>query len=372
MKNVKSVEVFVHERKVGTLAEYEKNLTAFQYDPSWLETGFSISPFSLPLKDNLFISKYEPFSGFFGVFDDHLPDGWGHLITDRYLASRGVRPESVTELTRLTLLSGDSFGGLEFRPRQYREEDISNLDFDSMYEEIQKITVDYSGYTPLDHIFKEGGSSGGARPKINVLLDNELYMVKFPNSGDSRNMGQMEYDYLKCAKECGIEVPEAKLLTSEHTSGFLAVKRFDRPSRPHMISLCGLLETSHRMPSLDYAHLFKSILILTKSESELEKLFRLMCFNIYAENMDDHGKNFTFMRSTDSSWQMTPAYDLTHCIRPYSERSTTVNGKGKDIDIADILSYADKFNMDRKHCIMIAEEIRDTVREQLSTYLRRQ
>lgn len=369
MKNVKSVEVFFHDRKVGTLAEYEKHLTAFQYSTEWLAEGFSISPFSLPLEEKLFISRYTPFFGMFGVFDDHLPDGWGRLITDRYLIRNGVRPETLTELTRLTLLSSDAFGGLEFRPRQYKDETISNLDFDKTYEEIQKITVDYTESTTLDDIFMNGGSSGGARPKINVLLDGELYMVKFPNTGDGRNMGKMEYEYLMCAAECGIIIPEIKLIKSEHTDGFLAIRRFDRPDRPHMISLSGLLETSHRTPALDYEHIFRSLLILTKSDASLEKLFRLMCFNVYAENMDDHGKNFTLIRSMDSSWQLSPAYDLVHCIRPYKERSTTVNGKGKDITDEDLLSYAEKFNLDKKHCRTIAEEIKSKVEEKLGIYL---
>lgn len=369
MRNIDSVEVFFDNRKVGILASYDKNLTAFQYAPEWVETGFSISPFSLQLTDKLFISRYEPFTGMFGVFDDHLPDGWGRLITDRYLLCHRVQPETMSELTRLTLLSKDSFGGLEFRPKQYKDDYITDIDFDNMYEEIQKITTDFSNKTSLDDLFMEGGSSGGARPKINVLLDGHMYLVKFPNSGDGRNMGRMEYDYMQCAKACGIEIPEIKLIPSKYTDGFLAVKRFDRPFHTHMISLCGLLETSHRIPSLDYGHIFKSILILTKSEAEMERMFRLMCFNVFAENMDDHGKNFAFMRDMKSSWKLTPAYDLTHCIRPYSERSTTVNGKGKDITVDDLLSYTDKFHMDRNHCRIIAEEIRTIVREQLSGYL---
>lgn len=47
----------------------------FEYEAEWMESGFSISPFSLPLRKEVFFPKsYEPFEGLFGVFADSLPD----------------------------------------------------------------------------------------------------------------------------------------------------------------------------------------------------------------------------------------------------------------------------------------------------------
>ena len=34
---------------------------------------------------------------------------------------------------------------------------------------------------------------------------------------------------------------------------------------------------------------------LTKSMDECLKLYRLMCFNVFAHNRDDHSKNFTYI-----------------------------------------------------------------------------
>ena len=70
------IDVYMGERHLGTLAE-TKHRAAFQYSDEWLETGYSISPFSLPLEKRLFIPEYEPFEGVYGVFADTLPDGWG-------------------------------------------------------------------------------------------------------------------------------------------------------------------------------------------------------------------------------------------------------------------------------------------------------
>ena len=62
-------------------------------------------------------------------------------------------------------------------------------------------------------------------------------------------------------------------------SGYFAVKRFDRQGdkKIHMVSVSGLLETSHRIPNLDYNQLMKLTFILTKSYEEVEKMYRLMC-----------------------------------------------------------------------------------------------
>lgn len=51
MNNYKSLLVFMEGRRVGTLAKTADHLVAFEYDPEWLATGFSISPRSLPLQE---------------------------------------------------------------------------------------------------------------------------------------------------------------------------------------------------------------------------------------------------------------------------------------------------------------------------------
>lgn len=48
--NERKVEVYLHERHVGTLAEAADHRVAFAYSDAWLEDGFAISPFSLPVE----------------------------------------------------------------------------------------------------------------------------------------------------------------------------------------------------------------------------------------------------------------------------------------------------------------------------------
>ena len=66
MNEIKQVEVFLHDEKIGRMALTPDKLCAFEYEPQFLSSGFSISPFFLPLKNELFIAKRHPFQGGFG------------------------------------------------------------------------------------------------------------------------------------------------------------------------------------------------------------------------------------------------------------------------------------------------------------------
>lgn len=79
----------------------------------------------------------------------------------------------------------------------------------------------------------------------------------------------------------------------------IAMNGYRRDSRSaHFLFLsAAILETSHRIPNLDYDILMKLTLQLTKSMEECEKLYRLMCFNVFAHNRDDHSKNFSYIVS---------------------------------------------------------------------------
>ena len=70
MNSIKQIEVIYKSCLVGRLALTKEHLCAFEYSSEWISSGFSISPFELPLRSGVFIAKPRPFEGGFGVFDD--------------------------------------------------------------------------------------------------------------------------------------------------------------------------------------------------------------------------------------------------------------------------------------------------------------
>ena len=377
MNKIKSLQVFYNEKKVGTLALMKNNIVAFEYDSNWITNGFSISPFSLPLKKQVFIPRIDPFDGLYGVFSDSLPDGWGRLLVDRMLNSQNINPREISQIDRLAIVGETGMGALSYKPEYNLLEDKDyKEDYDNLALSCKKIlNTEYSA--DLDNLFRLGGSSGGARPKILTRIENEYWIIKFPSSLDDNNIGELEYLYSVCAKKCKIDVPETKLFPSKISPGYFGIKRFDRKKlstgairKLHMISVSGLLETSHRIPNLDYNDLMQLTLNLTKSFEEVEKLFRLMCFNVFSHNRDDHSKNFSFIYNEDlNKWELSPAYDLTYSYSINGEHATTINGNGVNPSLNDILKVAEKIGLDKKKAEKIAIEIRETVRKDLEIFL---
>lgn len=375
METINRLNVFYHKRKVGTMALYKGHLAAFEYDKEWLTEGFSISPFSLPLEQKVFLPKMDPFDGIYGIFADSLPDGWGRLLVDRLMLKNHMNPREVGNLNRLAIVGNSGMGALTFEPEYHFEAESSVWDLDLIAEECSKIlTTKYS--ENLDELFYLGGSSGGARPKILTTIDGEDWIVKFSSAEDSGDIGRQEYEYSMCAKECGIEMEETRLFPSKRCEGYFGTKRFDRRvedkkiERIHMMSVSAALETSHRIPNMDYDTLMKLTLELTKDFSEVEKLYRRMCFNVFAHNRDDHSKNFAYLyEEKEERWILSPTYDLTYSNSLGGEHATTVFGNGTNPGIPEILQVAKSIGMDEKKARMIAKNIQECVKERLKEFL---
>lgn len=364
MDNYKYLKVFYNDILVGTLAKTPERVVAFEYDSDWLNNGFSISSFSLPLIKKVFIPKYDPFGGLFGVFNDSLPDGWGRLLVDRLFLKNKINPAEIDNLNRLAVVQESGMGALTYKPEHRFESENSIQDYDILAQECSKI-LESQNSDNLDELFQLGGSSGGARPKILTSVDNEDWIIKFPSSSDPKNIGEKEYQYSLCAKNCGINMTETRLFPSKVCSGYFGIKRFDRKNgkKVHMVSASGLLEASHRFPNLDYNTLMKLTLELTRNYQDIEQLFRLMCFNVFAHNRDDHSKNFSFLYDDiKNEWHLSPAYDLTYSFSFNGEHATTINGEGKNPALDDILAVAKNIGLKEK----LAKDITLDIQEKCS------
>lgn len=359
MKEVKVVEVFMNTSKVGRIALTPDFLCAFEYEPAWLTSGVSISPFFLPLKPQVFIAKRDPFKGGFGVFDDSLPDGWGHLLLDRYMKSKQIDPAKLTILQRLALIGSTGRGALEYRP-DFSESTAEEIpDFDTLATETEKIlNSDYVGES-LDTLYNYGGSSGGARPKVFVTIDGRDWLVKFKASMDPATVGVIEYEYSLLAKKCGISMPETRLFEGK----YFGVERFDRTpmGKIHTMSAAGLLNADYRIPCLDYGDLLQLCHILTKNMEEVYALFRLMVFNVTIRNRDDHAKNFSF-QLINNDWKLSPAYDLLPGSGFNGFHTTTVNNNGEPTT-ADIMAVAAKAGLTKQRTTEIIQEVETLVNE---------
>lgn len=368
MTDNRKLEVYCHGRLVGYLAETPDHMVAFQYSDEWIKSGFSISPLSLPLNNNVFIPPEkcrDRFAGLFGVFADSLPDSWGELLLDRHLGTLGISRGDVTTLERLAYIGRSGMGALEYYPAKESDfnMDPAGLDYDQISKECEKVLSSKES-DQLNVLYNLGGSSGGTRPKILLTEDGKDWIVKFPASTDPAISGKREYDYSLCAKACGIIMTETALVESSVCEGYFKTVRFDRKDGKKIfsITISGLLEADFRAPSCDYNTYMKLIRMLTRdNDKDKEQMYRVMCFNILTHNRDDHAKNFSFLYTDDDGWRLAPAYDLTYSDTYWGEQTTSVCGKGKDISEKELIKVGTEAGLTKASCIEYLNQIHDKI-----------
>lgn len=164
--------------------------------------------------------------------------------------------------------------------------------------------------------------------------------MKFPCSYDPKDIGAKEYKANRIARLCGIKTNDFKLFESNNCKGYFGAVRFDRKNgkRLHMISLSSLLETTHRIPNLDYKHLFQVIRRICSNDSEIYEGYKRMCFNVLYGNKDDHGKNFAFLYDENQkSYVLSPFYDITKTENQIEHKMTCLgNGNPTEKDLVEM------------------------------------
>lgn len=348
--------------QVGELVQLNKNYF-FKFNADFLTCNLDISPFKMKRSNTLLQADNQPFDGIFGVFNDSLPDGWGRLLLDRTLLSKGKSLADITLLDRLAFVGKNGMGALVYEPEEtHRLSNNSLVDLDKIYSETVKI-FDDANSEYIEDLFEMGGSSGGARPKIfigynpktdqiiqeeSILKpDFEHWIVKFPTSTDLPDIANIEYSYYKMAIACGIEMSDSKLFEGKSGKNYFATKRFDKigNSRLHMHSAAGLMHDNFRVSTMDYGHLMDCAFKLEKHQDAYEKVFRLAVYNVIFHNRDDHSKNFSFLMFANGNWNFAPAYDLTFSNSSHGHHSTMIMGESKHPTSKDLLKLANHFGL---------------------------
>lgn len=350
-KHIFELDVLLGGNRVGGLAKSDRGEIWFEYDPVWIKSGFGLSPMKhFDLRLGAFKSATNLFSGLHGVFSDALPDGWGLLLMDRAMKKNlGWDPREISPLDRLAYIGDRAMGALEFRPAMADVASASSPSLENLAEDAL-LVQEGAAEEILGALYIHGGSPGGARPKVTLAIERggsrvisgfevipenfDHWIVKFRTQKEDPDcMGRIELAYAKMAAAAKIEMPTTGLITAKvrgKKEDFFAVQRFDRHgnNKRHVISLGGMLEISHRMPSIDYSGLLKAVSFVTRDIGETAKAFRLMVFNVLAHNKDDHAKNFSFIRN-DRGWTLAPAYDLTFSGGIGNQHTTSVAGEGR-------------------------------------------
>ena len=404
MKPVPVIEVRMWGRRVGAVApDPSLDCYAFAYDPAWKRTNIEVAPLTMPLADGREIFAFPAlpkptYLGLPAMLADAVPDDFGNALIDAWMATKGIDKRSITALDRLAYMGQRGMGALEFRPeRGSHKESATPIALKQLVEEARRLvqgnfSAENEAKTALANIIKVGTSAGGARAKAVILWNpttNEVrsgqfdaapgfehWLLKFDGIGRDKELGtgegygRIEYAYSLMAKASGIAMSDCRLLEENDRAHFMT-RRFDRDvttegqtQKHHLQTLCAMSDLDFRQRGTHaYAQLFLTIAKLNLGDQAMGQAFRRMAFNMMARNCDDHTKNFAFLLKQGDSWELAPAYDITHAYNPRGEWTyqhlMSVNGKFEDITRDDLLEDGDRFGVRKPREIL--SEVRSAV-----------
>jgi serine/threonine-protein kinase HipA len=377
---------------------------SFEFDPSFLKNGPDLSPLMMPLAGSEGriwsfpeLRRSEVFRGLPGLLADVLPDRFGSMLIDAWLARRGRPAGSMNPVEILCYIGRRGMGALEFEPPVPKGSNAATkIDISEMVSLANEILSGRTGFSTnfsgdkakaLSDILKTGTSAGGARAKAVIAFNSltgevrsgqaaapdgfEHWIVKFDGVSDKQlggtfGYGRVEMAYHLMAIACGIEMTECRLLEENGRAHFMT-RRFDRTDKGekiHMQSLCAMRHFDfNEVSSFGYEQLFETLRLLRLPYQRSEQLFRRMVFNVLARNCDDHTKNFAFIMDREGKWDLSPAFDLCHTYNPsnpwVSHQALSVNGKRADINRDDFLEVAKQMNIKKAESII--EMVNDAV-----------
>jgi serine/threonine-protein kinase HipA len=385
------IEVRIWANRVGAVAPDPRlGCYVFAYDPLWRKSGIELAPITMPLNDSrttfAFPNLSEPsYKKLPGLLADALPDDFGNTLIDAWMSRKGVEKRNVTVLDRLSYMGRRGMGALEFKPaRGAHRESAEPLEMKSLVEAARMaiqgdLSGDVESQAAIANIIRVGTSAGGARAKAVVTWNPETHQIrsgqfdaepgfehwllKFDGVGrdselgGSADYGRIEYAYHLMASAAGIKMSPCRLLEENGRAHFMT-RRFDRDVKNeetikhHVQTLCAIDHIDFKQRAThDYSQLFMVISNLRLGDDAISQAFRRMAFNVMAKNCDDHTKNFAFLLRQGESWELAPAYDITHAYNPHGEWTyqhlMSVNGKFNGIKRSDLLIEAERFGVRR-------------------------
>lgn len=385
----RSVFVFAHlpqgwapAGRLSLTQERDVVASSFAYGTRYIERpdAFEIDPVSLRLADRQSVRGVELFPvnqlTQFGGIRDAAPDAWGRRVIE---AQRRVPANSLSEADYLLGAGSDRVGALDVRdaldsPVRPGAAPIQNLHY--MLEAAERIEQGLPIPAALADVFGAGASAGGARPKASVRDEsNQLWLAKFPATGDNFDMARAEYCTLQLARLCGLSVPDVKV-TDIGGKSVLLVRRFDRcwhgltEQRLPFVSGLTLVacdEFESRLKGYsDLALAIREYAHPSLIRSNNEELFGRMVFNIFVSNDDDHLRNHGFVRDPQlPGWHLSPLYDVVPRPGVAFERQLhlQVGLQGKLATLDNAISTYSAFTPQRTTAIAIIRRIWGELRQ---------
>lgn len=362
------------------------NVGSFVYGQSYLARANAVplDPVELRLRRGPF--ETARMDGFFGAIRYAMPDSWGQRVIERHAGV--AKLEGFDYLLQGPDDRAGALGfGLNVEPPAPRRKFNRMLDLGRLQQAADAVISDDpnlagSAAQQVEEFLRLCTSMGGARPKVVVEDDSDLWLAKFSREDDRWNDPRVEHALLDLAKACELNVAESKLTTVAGRD-VLLVRRFDRGHtqagyrRHRMVSALTLLRSDDnpiRRTNWSYLLLADEIRrVSARPEADLRELFARMCFNAITSNTDDHPRNHAIL-AKDQDWHLSPAFDLTPMPAVGQDRrdlAMVCGEQGRYANRENLLSAHGRFLLSGEEATKIVDTLVDTVRAQWRPTMRR-
>ncbi len=322
------LDVYLHEKMAGTLAQNEDGQLDFRYDRDYLgSNGMAISV-SMPLRDEPYPDRIaRPY------FSGLLPD---ERARRRLAAVLGVSDKNAFGL--LEIIGGECAGALSLLPEGQPLPDFSAETFEALDGKRLAELLDLLRQKPL-----LGGEEGvrlslaGVQDKLAVcVIDGEIFLPKDGRptthilkpfieglSGTVEN----EVFCMKLASRMGLDAPVVSRGMAGNT-GFILVERYDRVRegngrilRLHQEDFCQALSVPPELkyeteggPGIDSSQAL--IQKVTRRPAADRRTFQQrVIFHYLVGNADAHAKNYSLLYRREIP-DLAPLYDVV-CTAVY-------------------------------------------------------
>jgi len=403
-------EVRLWDREIGAVAwDAERGLGSYEHAADFLESGIEPAPLTMPLGRAVYAFpelNRVTFQGLPGMLSDSLPDKFGNMLIDQWLAGQGRAPGDFSPVERLCYIGERGMGALEFhplladRPRGSEPLEVQNLVrlANAALVGKERLRTGLDDDDPaatadaLREIIQVGTSAGGARAKAVIawhpdtgeirsgqardLEGYEPWLIKFDGVTGNRDkeladplgFGKIEYAYYLMARAAGIEMSDCRLLRENGRAHFMT-RRFDRTEegkKIHLQSLCAMGHFDFNLAgATSYEQCIQTMRRLGLSREDIEQQFRRTVVNVVARNQDDHTKNIAFMMDKRGGWRLSPAYDVTFAHNPAGEwtgsHQMSVSGKREGFDLEDLLTFAEYCSIRTRQAKALIGEVETAV-----------
>ena len=369
MIDAAALDIFLHDRRIGTVARVDGDRSIFTFDEGYLADE-ERPTLSLAYRDQyggminaprVYQTQIEPF------FSNLLPEG---ALRD-YLARRaGIKP--VREYLLLAQLGGDLPGAVRAVPVEARGVQPEEPDEEGLVTDAKRaLRFSLAGVQLKFSALRNRGKNGGLT--IPVSGTGGDWIVKLP-SARHPDVPENEFAAMSLAAKLGIDVPDIDLVPLEAIDGLpdgitrygtsaYAIRRFDRTDAGpvHIEDFAQVfgVYADDKYENASYRQIL-AVLAIEADEASAVEFVRRLTYSVLIGNGDMHLKNWSLIYPDQRRPILAPAYDLLSTIAYIPEEDSALkfhrSREWESFTYRELETIADKARLPSRLVIATAKE----------------